>query len=98
MLRDIKKSCDIGITDRSVQKTKNQYMIQYFHELQSNSGVASFLGLRENFFNDYAFYNKELKIYKSITTEQVKLACKKLFSKNQYIFLSVWEKHPKGKI
>ncbi|OUR97032.1 hypothetical protein A9Q84_11915 [Halobacteriovorax marinus] len=97
ILRDIKKSCDIGITDRSVQKTKNQYMIQYFHELQSNSGVASFLGLRENFFNDYAYYKKELEIYKSITTDQVKTACKKLFAKNDYIFLSVWGKHPKGK-
>lgn len=98
ILRDIKKSCDKGITDRSVQKTKNQYMIQYFRELQSNSGVASFLGLRESFFDDYAFYNKELQIYKSITTDQVKSACKKLFSNNEYIFLSVWEKHPKGKI
>jgi zinc protease len=97
ILKDIKRSCDNAITERSVQKTKNQYMIQYYNELGSNSGVASFLGLRESFFNDYRFYHKELEIYKSITLDQVKAACKKVFANNEYIFLSVWDKHAKGR-
>ncbi|PIK15327.1 pitrilysin family protein [Halobacteriovorax sp. JY17] len=96
ILRDIRKSCDEAITERTVQKTKNQYLVQYYGELQSNSGVASFIGLRENFYNDYSFYNKELEIYQSVTTEQVKKACHDIFDKNEYIFLSVWDKNPKG--
>ncbi len=96
ILRDIRKSCDEAITERTVQKTKNQYLVQYYGELQSNSGVASFIGLRENFYNDYSFYNKELEIYQSVTAEQVKKACHDIFDKNEYIFLSVWDKNPKG--
>ena len=97
ILKDIRKSCDSAITERTVQKTKNQYMIQFYSELGSNSGIASFIGLRESFFNDYSFYHKELEIYKNITAEQVKTACKKIFANNEYIFLSVWDKHSKGK-
>jgi zinc protease len=97
ILKDIRNSCDRAITERTVQKTKNQYMIQFYNELGSNSGIASFIGLRESFFDDYRFYHKELQIYKDITTDQVKAACKKVFSNNEYIFLSVWDKHSKGK-
>ncbi|WP_127715757.1 pitrilysin family protein [Halobacteriovorax sp. HLS] len=97
IVRDIARSCDHAITERTVQKTKNQYMVQYYNGLTSNNGVASFIGMRESFFNDYRFYHKELEIYKNITTEQVKKACKKVFANNEYIFLSVWDKHSKGK-
>lgn len=97
ILKDIRNSCDNAISERTVQKTKNQYLIQYYSELQTNSGVASFIGLRENFYNDYSFYNKELEIYQSITADQVKKACHDIFSDNEYIFLSVWDKNPKGK-
>lgn len=96
ILRDIRRSCDEAITERTVQKTKNQYLVQYYSELQTNSGVASFVGLRENFYGDYSFYNKELEIYQSITADQVKKACHNIFDKNEYIFLSVWDKNPKG--
>ncbi|CBW26167.1 putative zinc protease [Halobacteriovorax marinus SJ] len=96
-LKDIRRSCDDAITDRTVQKTKNQYLISYYSQLQSNSGIASFVGLRENFYNDYSFYEKELEIYQSITAEQVKEVCHQLFDDNEYIFLSVWDKHKAGK-
>ena len=93
LTRDSKKFCRDGITERALQKTKNQYMIAYYQQLQSNAGVAKFLGFRENFFGDYNYYKKELGIYNSMTVKDVRNACETLFKKNHGIFLSVWNKH-----
>ena len=38
-------------------KTKNKLLVEYYGELDTNYGVASFLGLRENFFKDYNNFN-----------------------------------------
>jgi len=93
LTRDSKKFCREGITERALQKTKNQYMISYYEQLQSNAGVARFLGFRENFFGDYNYYKKELDIYNSMTIQDVMSACKSLFKNNRGMFLSVWNKH-----
>lgn len=95
LISALKKSCKEAVTPRNLQKTKNQYMIDYFGNFETNAGLAHFLGLREAYFNDYAFYKKEIDIYQNITVEQVKESCEKLFSTNKSIFLSVWKKHPK---
>ena len=97
LTRDSKKFCRDGITERALQKTKNQYLISYYHSLQSNAGVAKFLGFRENFFGDYSFYKKEIDIYNSMTVNDVRQACQVLFKNNHGLFLSVWNKHPNKK-
>ncbi len=93
LVKDLKKSCDSAIDERSLQKTKNQYLISYVSSLETNNGIAHFLGMRENFFNDYAYYKKELEIYDKITVAEVKSACKELFSSDKFIMTSVWDKH-----
>ena len=93
LIKDLKKSCDTAIDARTLQKTKNQYLVSFVGGLDSNNGIAHFLGLRENFFNDYAYYKKELDIYQAITVDEVKSACKELFSSDKYIMTSVWAKH-----
>ena len=93
-LKKSRKFCKTAITDRNVQKTKNQYLIGYYNELKTNAGVAHFLGNRENYFNDYSYYQKELEIYNSITTEQVMNSCKDIFSSRDNIIVSVWKNHP----
>ncbi|RLA65557.1 MAG: hypothetical protein DRQ88_02010 [Epsilonproteobacteria bacterium] len=98
LTRDSKRYCREGITERALQKTKNRYMISYYEQLQSNAGVAKFLGYRENFFNDYNYYKKEIEIYKSMTIDDVRKACYALFKKNHGIFLSVWNRHPRKKL
>lgn len=96
IMRALKKSCDEAVTERNLQKTKNQYMIDYYGNFETNAGLAHFLGLRETYFDDYAFYKKEIDLYQNITVEQVKEACDNLFNKqSKSIFLSVWKKHPK---
>ncbi len=93
LIKSLKKSCDKSIDERTLQKTKNQYLLSYVNGLETNNGIAHFLGMRENFFNDYSHYKKELDIYEKITVSEVKAACKQLFNSDEYIMTSVWAKH-----
>lgn len=88
-----KKMCDQAVTERTVQKTKNQYLIGFFEGLKTNAGVAHFAGLRESFFGDYKEYKKEIEIYENITTSEVKDACRKYLESAEGIFISIWDKN-----
>ncbi len=93
LTRDTRKFCQDAVSERAVQKTKNQYLVGYYQSIKTNSGVAQFLGLRENVFNDYNYYQKELEIYNSITAEEVRQVCSEVFKNNKNIFVTVWDKH-----
>jgi zinc protease len=97
MAKELKKSCDKAIDERTLQKAKNQYMVGYFNGIQTNAGMASFLGSQENYYGDYSHYLKEIDIYNKITVDQLKKTCHEVFDGDEYIFLSSWEKHPKNK-
>ncbi len=94
-LRNSSKFCDRAITERNVQKTRNQYLMDYYSEIKTNAGIAHFLGNRENYYNDYSFYKEELKIYNSITAKEALASCKKIFASKENIFVSVWNRNPK---
>ena len=96
LMRDTAEVCIKAIDERSLQKTKNQYLVSYYNELQTNAGVASFLGQRESFFGDYMTYKDELQTYNSITLAEVQVVCREVFGSDDNFFLSVWEKHPKN--
>lgn len=96
LLRDSLKFCEAGLNERALQKTKNQYLVGYYNEIEANSGLASFLGNRENFFGDYSYYKKELEMYQSITLDDVQKTCQRVFGNQEQIFVSVWDKHPKA--
>lgn len=91
------KMCNEAITERTVQKTKNQYLLSYFQSLKTNAGSAHFVGLRESLFGDYEEYKKEIAAYESVTTDEVKQACKDLIAGKEGVFLSIWNKHPREK-
>ncbi|HLE11778.1 MAG: hypothetical protein A2504_15230 [Bdellovibrionales bacterium RIFOXYD12_FULL_39_22] len=93
LLRGMKEMCDSGITERSVQKAKNQYLLNYYGALQTNDGVAHFLGNYESFFEDYNYFKKELEIYNSIGLSEIKGECFNLLANGESIFLSVWQKN-----
>lgn len=97
LLMSIKNICKNQIDQRSLEKVKNQYLVNFFEGLDTNNGIASFLGNRQAYYGDYGFYNKEMEIYNSITLEQVRSVCEKYLTKENSIFLSIWEKHPKQK-
>ncbi len=95
LLADFKGFCDSGIDDKKIQTIKNQYLIKFYDELGTNAGVANYLGTIESYLGDFTKYVDEIKIYQSITTDEVKKACHDyLLSKNHY-FMSVWKNNSK---
>jgi len=98
LARDTKKMCTEAINERSLQKTKNQYLVGYMSQIDTNAGMAHFIGLREKFYGDYSFYKKEMEIYKSITVEELTKTCEEVFKGDKNIFLSVWNKNPQPKV
>lgn len=94
--RDLSLSCKTSIDERSLQKTKNQFLIGHFGNLQSNSGVAGLIGDYEFFYKDYTQYLKAIEIYNDMQVAEVQTACMSLFS-GPGIFISLWNKHPEKK-
>jgi zinc protease len=93
LYKKLKDSCQSDINERSVQRIKNQYLVQMLSGLETNAGVASFLGNREIYYGDYNFYKKELDIYNSVTVDELKSACSQYLTKKNSIFLSIWNKN-----
>jgi zinc protease len=89
LLKDLRKSCETAINKRSLQKTRNQFLVGLYKEIQTNEGVAGFIGNYENFYNDYSHYKKEIEVYNSISVEELQASCRQLFANNKQIFLSI---------
>ena len=94
LVRDTLNVCNKAVDERSVQKIKNQFMNYYYNAIQTNRGLARFLGTRELHQGSYQHYKKEIAAYNAITVPQVKKTCHNLFQKNKHIFFSMWNKHP----
>lgn len=93
LLRSLKQSCSKAITPRTVQKTKNMLLKQYYEAISTNDGLASFLGSSEFFNGDYKEYKKQLKSYSEMTVDQVRDVCHRYISGNDYVFLSIWDRN-----
>ena len=93
----ITKGCLSSLTQRQLQKVKNQYLVSYLNGLDTNEGVARFIGDRQAYYGDYEHYKEEMDVYNSITLEEVTKACDQFLRKENSIFISIWNKHPKDK-
>lgn len=96
LMKSLKKSCQVAITPRNLQKAKNQFWVSYYDQLQGNAAIASFLGTKELLYRDPYYFQKEIEFYESISLEEVKGYCSQLTSGNKSIFFSIWNKHKKG--
>lgn len=93
LFKKINKACKGDFSEQAVQKIKNQYLVHMISGLETNSGVAKFLGNREVYYKDYNFYKKEMDIYNSVTKQELVAACNKYLKKDKSLFLSIWDKH-----
>ncbi len=84
--------CDTEVTERNIQKIKNNYLVDLYAGLDTNAGLAQFLGERQMLFGDWRKYKDELRLYEKVSTEDVKVLCRETFSK-QAVFVSVWNQH-----
>ena len=93
LYKSVKKSCEEAITERALQKVKNQYLVDMFSSLDTNAGVARFIGDREFYYGDHAFYTQEMKNYNNVTVKALKSACKSYLKRENSHFISIWNKH-----
>lgn len=90
--KKLKSFCDTEITPRNIQKIKNNYLVDLYGGLDTNAGLAGFLGDRQQLMGDWRFYKEELRNYEKVTVEDVKAACNETFAKPS-VFVSVWSNH-----
>lgn len=89
LLKELNSACDEAITARSVQKVINQFLVSILKDLDTNAGVARYLGDREVYYGSYEFYKKEFSIYESITLDSLRATCKKYLTPNESLFISI---------
>lgn len=92
LLKNMKNYCSTEITARNIQKIKNNYLSDLYSGLDTNAGLASYLGERQLVFGDWRFYKTELDMYEKVTVDDVKAACREVFMKPS-VFVSVWNMH-----
>ncbi|MFL5784245.1 MAG: M16 family metallopeptidase [Bacteriovoracaceae bacterium] len=92
LLAKMKSFCASEITARNIQKIKNNYLVDLYAGLDTNAGLAQFLGERELLFGDWRKYRDELALYEKVTVDDVKTACTHLADEKS-IFVSVWSKN-----
>ncbi len=85
-------ACESEITEHAIMKVKNNYLLDVYKGLDTNAGLASFLGERHTFYGDYKAYKEELAIYAAIGVGDVKAVCQELV-KEPSLFITVWEKN-----
>jgi zinc protease len=88
----LKSYCETEITARNIQKIKNNYLVDLYSGLDTNAGLAQFLGDRQLLMGDWRFYKNELEHYEKVSVEDVKALCLETFSKPS-VFVSVWDQH-----
>lgn len=92
LTKKLKNYCTTEVTERSVQKIKNNYLVDLYGGLDTNAGLAQFLGDRQVLMGDWKFYKEELGLYEKVSVDDVKSVCHETFSKKN-VFVSVWNQH-----
>jgi zinc protease len=92
LVKKLNSFCDTEITSKNIQKVKNNYLSLLYSGLDTNSGLAGFLGEKQVTFGDWRFYKNELDIFDKVSVEEVKGLCHETFSKPS-VLVSVWNKN-----
>jgi zinc protease len=88
----LKNFCDTEITERNIQKIKNNYLVDLYAGLDTNAGLSQFLGDRQMLYGDWKSYKEELQLYEKVSVKDVKELCLETFAKHN-VFVSVWNNH-----
>ncbi|MBP9674775.1 MAG: insulinase family protein [Bacteriovoracaceae bacterium] len=91
LTENLKKACD-EISENSLQKVKNNYLVAHYQSIQTNNALAHMMGLGEVFLGDPLHYQKEMDIYQQMSLLDVQNICYKVISGHS-LFISLWEKN-----
>jgi zinc protease len=78
-LEKIKKD---GITERELQKVKNQKLLEFYRQVGTINGKSNNIGTYEVFFGDYRKMFDAPAEYNKVTADDIKNAAIKYFTKN----------------
>lgn len=79
---EIEKIKNDGITEKELQKIKNQKLMEFYGQIETIDGKSNNIGTYELFFGDYKKMFDAPSNYNKITVEDVKNVAKKYFSKS----------------
>jgi zinc protease len=71
-----------GITEKELQKVKNQKMIEFYNQVETINGKSNNIGTYEVFFGDYKRMFDAPKAYNNITIEDIKRVANTYFKKS----------------
>jgi len=78
-LEKVKKE---GITERELQKVKNQALIQFYNQVETINGKSNNIGTYEVFFGDYRKMFTAPEAYNSVTLADIKRVANDYFKKS----------------
>lgn len=82
MLKVINDVIENGITDKELQKVKNQKLMEFYKTLETIDGKSNTLGTYELYFGDYKQMYNAPTAYEKVTSDDIKRVAKKYFTRN----------------
>ncbi len=71
-----------GITEKELQKIKNQKLIEFYNQIETINGKSNNIGAYELFFGDYKKMFQAPENFNKVTVEDVKSVANKYFTKS----------------
>ncbi len=81
LLAEIEKIKKEGITDKELEKVKNQKLMEFYRNIETINGKANSLGTYEVFFGDYKKLFDAPKLYQNVTKEDIQRVVRTYFTK-----------------
>lgn len=78
---EIEKIKKDGITEKELQKVKNQKLIEFYNQVETINGKSNNIGTYEVFFGDYKKMFDAPAAYNKVTAEDIKCMANKYFTK-----------------
>ncbi|HET9429711.1 MAG TPA: hypothetical protein VFO70_00985, partial [Chitinophagaceae bacterium] len=79
---EIEKIKAEGITEKELQKVKNQKLVEFYGQVETINGKSNNIGTYEVFFGDYRKMFDAPANYNKVTAADIKRVASKYFSKS----------------
>ena len=79
---EIEKIKKEGVTERELQKIKNQKLMEFYEQVETINGKSKNIGTYEVFFGDYKKMFDAPAAYNKITAQEIQNVAKKYFTKS----------------
>ena len=76
---EISDIVESGVTERELQKVKNQKLMEFYQGMETINGKASMLGNYDLFFGDYRKLFTAADLYNNVTTDDIQRVAKAYF-------------------